>query len=437
MHQALTLVLLMGAASTLHAGGLSMTGALDAARAYDPKYQAALREFEGSREYRLQGQAALLPEISLAGSLAQNRLNQSVGSQSRDTNYTSNSLSVQLRQPLYSRELQARGREGEARSRQGEAVLADQGNQLMVRLLEAYTNVPLADELLSTALAQVTALGEQLRAAERLRVLGEGTVTDELETRSRLAVAEVHLIEARDARQNALVRLTSMLGPTVQPDTRKLATPFVRLPLDPVDLHTWESLALERNPALEARRQALQAAREVLDRSDAALRPRIDMLASVSRAESDSINTVNQSSQQRTVGVQLSVPLYDSGRNASQTRQAVAAVGYAEASLDDARETVLAELRQQYRTLSSEVRKVSAYVEAVNAATLQVQATRQSVKGGVRVTLDVLNAQTQRFTVQQELAQARFNYLKAWFRLRAAAGILDASDLALIDQHLE
>lgn len=437
MRRTLATVALMCFAQGGLAGGLSLTAALDAARAYDPKYQSALRDFEASREYGVYGRAALGPEVSLGASLAQNQLDQSVGTASRTTSYQSSNLLLQLRQPLYNAELRARGREGEARSRQGEAALADQTSQLMVRLLEAYTNVPLADELLATATAEVAALGEQLRSAQNMRARGEGTVTDELEARSRLAVAEARLLEARDVREDAIGRLVMMLGPTVRPEPRKLDAMFTRLPLQPADLAAWELLALARNPTIEVRRHALQAAREVLDRSDAVWRPRLDAVASVSRADSDSINTVNQSSFQRSVGVQLNMPVFDNGRNASQARQAAAAMGSAQAMLDDARETVLTELRKQYRVLLSQAQKVSAYSEALDAATLQVQATRQSVKGGIRVTLDVLNAQTQRFTVQQELTQARFNYFKAWFRLRAAAGVLDVSDLLLIDQQLK
>jgi outer membrane protein, protease secretion system len=209
------------------------------------------------------------------------------------------------------------------------------------------------------------------------------------------------------------------------------------LPVEPADLQSWESLALSRSPEIETRRHAVEAARQALERTEAQRQPRVDMLAALSKADSESINTVNQSSYHRFLGLQLSVPLFDNGRIASQSRQAVAAVGVAEAAMDDVRETVLGDLLQQYRALVSEGQKIAAYTDALKSATLQVEATRQSVKGGIRITLDVLNAQTQQFSVQQELTLARFNYLKAWVRLRAAAGVLEARDLALIDQHLQ
>ena len=53
-------------------------------------------------------------------------------------------------------------------------------------------------------------------------------------------------------------------------------------------------------------------------------------------------------------------------------------------------------------------------------------ATEQSIKGGVRINLDLLNAQQQLYTSQRDLAQARYGYLLGVIRLRAAAGNLDS-----------
>ncbi len=99
------LALLASAAGGVLAQGLSLSAAFDAARTHDPKYQAALREFDGSREYRIQGKAALGPEVGLSASLAKNRLDQSLGGISRELNYPSNDVAIQLRQPLYNAEL--------------------------------------------------------------------------------------------------------------------------------------------------------------------------------------------------------------------------------------------------------------------------------------------------------------------------------------------
>jgi len=75
-------------------------------------------------------------------------------------------------------------------------------------------------------------------------------------------------------------------------------------------------------------------------------------------------------------------------------------------------------------------------VKAVDSARALVEATRQSVKGGVRINLDVLNAQQQLYTAQRDLANARYNYLLSYLRLRNAAGTLNGDDLRTVSSYL-
>jgi protease secretion system outer membrane protein len=68
-------------------------------------------------------------------------------------------------------------------------------------------------------------------------------------------------------------------------------------------------------------------------------------------------------------------------------------------------------------------------MKSVESASLLIEATKQSIKGGVRINLDLLNAQQQLYASRRDLAQARYNYLLAYLRLRNAAGTLGAQDL--------
>jgi protease secretion system outer membrane protein len=63
---------------------------------------------------------------------------------------------------------------------------------------------------------------------------------------------------------------------------------------------------------------------------------------------------------------------------------------------------------------------------------LLVQATKESVKGGVRINLDVLNTQQQLVAAKLDLAQARYSYLMVLLKLHMAAGILGVDDLRTV-----
>ena len=57
-------------------------------------------------------------------------------------------------------------------------------------------------------------------------------------------------------------------------------------------------------------------------------------------------------------------------------------------------------------------------------------------KVGVRVNLDVLNAQTQLYTTQRDLARARYDLILTNLRLRQAAGTLKPEDVASVNRYL-
>ena len=88
---------------------------------------------------------------------------------------------------------------------------------------------------------------------------------------------------------------------------------------------------------------------------------------------------------------------------------------------------IMVELRKAHSIVESSSRKIDALIKAVDSAKLLMTATEQSIKGGVRINLDLLNAQEQLFVAQRDLAQARYGYLLGVLRLRAAAGMLDQS----------
>lgn len=127
--------------------------------------------------------------------------------------------------------------------------------------------------------------------------------------------------------------------------------------------------------------------------------------------------------------MQLNVPIYSGGAVTAATSQAVSNYDKAQADLNGKTNTVVLELRKQYNLALSSALRIDAVAKALSSATLLVEATRKSVKGGQRTNLDVLNAQQQLFEAKRDLALARYNYLLGYLRLRYAAGSLSAADL--------
>ena len=78
-----------------------------------------------------------------------------------------------------------------------------------------------------------------------------------------------------------------------------------------------------------------------------------------------------------------------------------------------------------------------AQVKALEAAEISSQSALDSNKlgyqVGVRINIDVLNAQRQLFSTQTDLSKARYNTIMNGLRLKAAAGSLRESDLVPVN----
>ena len=97
------------------------------------------------------------------------------------------------------------------------------------------------------------------------------------------------------------------------------------------------------------------------------------------------------------------------------------------------RRSVAQSTRTAYFGVVSGLGQVKA-LEAAEASTqLALEATQLGYKVGVRVNLDVLNAQTQLYTAQRDLAKARYDLVVNSLKLRQVAGVLQPQDLGSVN----
>ncbi len=412
---------------------IGLLKAYEAALQNDPIYRSAGHENEAGNEYAAIGRSSLLPNVSANYSTSKNRTDITQPNffgvpVTTQPAYTSKSGSVNLRQPIYSPEALARYHQGVAQTAYSAAQFSGQEHDLVLRLVGAYFDALFADDQLALVSAQRDTFAEQKRVNDRMFSKGEGTKTDMLETQAKLDLAEAQWIEAQDNRIAARGALSSIVGSEVL-TLDAMSSNFSIGSMQPISYEEWKALALVRNAELSAQRYAIQAAEQEVYKSRAGHQPRLDFVAAYSKNDAETISTYKQNSIARSMGIQLNMPLYSGGYVNATYRQAVANRERAKSDLETKTSKVLLELRKQYNFLLSSVGRIDALVKAVDSGRLLVTATTQSVKGGVRINLDVLNAQQQLYSVQRDLAQARYSYLLGYLRLRATAGTLSAEDV--------
>ncbi|GAA3590442.1 TolC family outer membrane protein [Gibbsiella greigii] len=409
---------------------LGLVEAWRQALSHDPVFQAAIHARNAETEEKNIGRAALLPKINYDYSHSRNDSTVTSGELRSDRHYNSHASTLSFQQPLLDYEAWSRYQQGGAAAQMGNEQLRDAGQQLLVRLFQAYSNVLFSQEEIALVEAQRRAYREQYRLNQRLFEQGEGTRTDILETEARLNLADAQLIEAQDNLNLSEQELAKLLGaPIAAVQLAPLNARFTPRPLQPANFGHWQNLALHHNAQLLALSQSLAVSRYEIERSRAGHLPRVTLVANARKSSSDSESSYNQKYDTRSIGVQVSVPLFAGGGVSAATRQAGERYQQAAKEKDEQILTVQLELRRQFNLVTSSQAKIKAYQLAERAAQALVLATRKSVSGGERVNLDVLNAEQQLYSTRRDLAEARYAWLSAWLQLRYYAGTLDEQTL--------
>jgi len=404
----------------MDAHALDLMNAYESALAHDPTFRAAIKDAEAGRANLEIGRSGLLPQLSANYYSAVNNSHVAqpqygTFGQTVITNqaYPSNNSYFQITQALFNLQAVAQFRQGAAQANLAQARLVYNTQDLLIRVLQAYTDLLFSQDQYSYVAAQKEAFKEQLQVNTRRFEKGEGTITDTLETRASYEMADAQVIEARDGIENNKRKLEAITGIELHSasEVKPIFKSFRVQTLNPKAFELWKETALASNPEILASQHNEEVARQDMQKNVAGNYP--------------------------TAGLQATWALFNGGQTTGLISQSRANFEKAQAQTDEARSRVLTELRKQYdATLSSE-QKVAALNRAVESASELTKAMRKSVKGGERINLDVLLADKGLATAQRDLAQAKYNYLLSNLRLKQQAGNLTTEDLQMAASYFD
>jgi protease secretion system outer membrane protein len=435
------------AAACAACAGLASAAPLDLAQAWaaalanDAQLRAARSAAAANRERLPQARAQLRPQVSLSVQRSRNELRAESPNAfgepvQQHLFYNSGTDSLTVRQPLYRPQLTAQLRQAQALVENGDAVLAQEEQRLVMRLTQAYLEALQAGEQLRLVGVQRAAYALQLDAARKGLAAGSGTRTDIDEAQARLDLNTAQELEARQAVEFSRRQLSQIVGQPVGElavlDTGRLALAAA----EPARLEDWLARAEAASPEMRAAAASVQAARHEVERARAAHHPTLDALAQIARSDSDNPTRVDTRYNQKSIGVQLNVPLYQGGLVESQVRQALANLERSEGMLEATRQDLGSRVHREFRGVTEGIARVRALEQAVRSSEQLVTSSRRSQQGGSRTLVDVLNAEQQLGTARRDLAQARFASLLALVRLRALAGDLTGDSIADINRWL-
>jgi len=404
---------------------------------------ASRADYAARREGVPQARAGLLPNLSAGADLNSTRtaLDQPAMTASR----SGTSYRAQLSQPIFRADRWFQLQAAKAVDEQAALQLSATEQNLILQSAETYFAVLRAQDNLATAKAEEAAFGRQLDQSKERFNVGLTDKTDTLQSQASYDTARANRLIAQrqveDAFQ-ALVTLTNREYIALQGVVHSLP---VLAPV-PNDARAWVDTAGQQNLNLLASNYAVQAAEETLRQRKAGHAPTVDAVASYQKGDNDNLGFSNPSAngvvygsdvEQRSIGVQLNIPLYSGGLTSSQVREAYQRLTQSEQQREGLRRQVVENTRNLHRAVNTDVEQVQARRQSIISNQSAVEATEIGYQVGTRNVVDVLDAQRQLYGSVRDYNNTRYDYILDTLRLKQAAGTLSPADLQALKGYLK
>jgi protease secretion system outer membrane protein len=421
------LALLAAMGTVPAAWSMDLLQAYQAALSQDATVRGSRATADAGRERVPQARAQLLPNIQASAGRNKNWLSQDTPdftgalAFTKDV-YFSQNQTVQLRQPLFRKALYDQYKQALVLQEDVEASLDRDLQQLSIRLGNAYMNALLAQDNLNLIAGQKAAYAGQLDSAKKTFAAGSGTRTDIDDAQAKLDLIVSQELEARQNQDLTRRQLEVITNQPVVPLAKLDVDKLQLLPPVPASVDDWLAVAEQNSPELRSLQAQRDAAGYAVKIAEDGHLPTLDAILQYSDSGSENIVNIRARYVTRSIGLQLTIPIYAGGAVNSQVRQAVAQEEVATEQYEATRRDLGVRVHSAYRGVTEGILKIRALEQGVRSAEQSVISSEKSFSAGVRTRIDILNAQAQRLSAQRDLANARYSYMAARIQLQALAG---------------
>jgi outer membrane protein len=427
------LSLALGAAFAAPVRAQSLLELYDAARAYDAAWQSAKAQYDASLARAEQAKAGILPAAGLAAAYTRTELENN--NPPTDRGFTTQNAIISASQPLYRPANLATYRQGLRQAELAEYQLTQASQDLVIRVSQAYFDVLAAQDTLAFVRAQKAAVAEQLASAKRNFEVGTSTITDSREAQARYDLVLAQEIAAENDMRVKKLALDTLVG-KADAKPSPLVVPLTLPAPQPANPDAWVEQSETFSPAILQAKKAVDIAELEIDKAKAGHKPTLDLTAShgLTRNRNGSATALTDSRPTSTVvGLSFNLPLFAGFATQNRIRETLSLEEKARADLEATRRAVAQAVRTAYFGVVSGQGQVRALEAAEASSQSALDANRLGYQVGVRINIDVLNAQSQLFQTKRDLAQARYNVLLGHLKLRQANGTLQPDDLGRLN----
>ena len=414
----------------------TLANAFGAALTYDAAYAAAQQNALVAGERIVQAQAGAGPTANISASGSRNF--SEIYNSPADRQYWTSGVSLSGSYPIYRPALKQAVSQAELGAKLTEAALANAQIDLMVRVAQAYFDVLLAQDTLQSIAAQKRAIAETLAQAKREFEVGTKTIVDTNEAQARFDQVLAQEAVAKGDELGKRATLATLMGKEPQVLAQLDAKPTIPA-ANPADINAWVARAEQAAISVQSAQLTSEIAKLEIERNKLVQRPTADIVSSIglNRSVGTASSAARTTAANASVGVQLGYSLFNGGALDSKVRESIAAYGKTLADVDGAKRAAAQSARQSYLSLTYGLAQINALESVRRSAQTLIDSTKLGYQVGVRINLDVLNAQQTQATNDTALAKARYDSIMAGLRLKAATSQLAAQDLSDISAQMK
>jgi len=404
---------------------------------------AARADYDARKEIVPQARAGLLPNIT--GGADSSSIRTKLDEPSAVINRTGTVYRATLSQPIFRADRWFQLQAAKDVNEQAALELSATEQNLILDSAQDYFTVLRAQDNLASTKAEEAAFKRQLDQSRERFDVGLSDKTDVLQAQASYDTARASRIVAKrqvDDAFQALVTLTNREYNSIEGIVHTLPV----LTPTPNDAKAWVDTAAQQNLNLLASNYAVSAAEETLRQRKAGHAPTLDAVAQVEKGDNDALGFTNPNFtgqayhgnvEQRTIGVQLNIPIYSGGLTSSQVREAYSRLSQSEQRRESLRRQVVENTRNLHRAVNTDVEQVQARKQSIISNQSALEATEIGYQVGTRNIVDVLDAQRQLYASVRDYNNTRYDYILDNLRLKQAAGTLNPGDLQDLSRYLK
>ena len=410
---------------------MSYDQALAQAVAQEARHKAEEQDAQATKAQGWQAIAGMGPTLSAHAqpSLNEDRLKrnpdtaQEYAGEDRSTSYHDMELGLTLRQPLLDLERIHTARQGSRRFDLAALMQQKAYEDLAVRIAEQYYATLAAEETHAIRQAEEETLAQQVAAARERKGLGYGTIIDVYDAEARLELAKASTIAGWDELDSARLALMESLH---QNELEQLnPSPSVQdLPRRDKDLTSWQQQAQQHNAELQIRLQQAEIARlehlALLGR----FAPRLGAVGSyIYNNPSKSLYYDSEEKESEAyIGLRLEMDLLAGGADTAAAVAANKRLQAARYRTEESRRAVARSVQSLWNSLGSTYNLAQAYEKSVLANQQALESTKEGYREGVKVLLDVLDAQQKYYNALNQSQAVRNNYMVLYQKFMVMTG---------------